>query len=78
MTPLRTCVACRRRLPQAQLRRFRAGPGAVVDGPGHGRSAYVCRHERCERIAFGRGAIGRMLGLREAAGRRSRGSECGD
>ena len=78
MTPQRMCVICRRRLPQPELRRWAVGPAGLREGRGPGRGAYVCRSERCERIAFGRGALGRALGVRGEAGTRNPAPECGE
>ncbi|MBN1771890.1 MAG: YlxR family protein [Deltaproteobacteria bacterium] len=61
MQPRRMCVACRRRRPAAELRRWSAGPAGLVPGAGPGRGAYVCRDERCERKAYGRGGVARAL-----------------
>jgi predicted RNA-binding protein YlxR (DUF448 family) len=55
------CVACRRRLAQAELHRWSAGPAGPAPRAGHGRGAYVCRDERCERKALGRGGLARAL-----------------
>jgi len=61
VTPLRMCVACRRRLPVSRLQRWSAGPAGPVPGRGPGRGAYVCRDERCERKARGRAIVARAL-----------------
>jgi predicted RNA-binding protein YlxR (DUF448 family) len=59
--PERTCVACRRRAPQAQLLRLRAVAGGPAAGRGPGRGAYVCRDRRCLRRAVDRAALARAL-----------------
>ncbi|WP_045233540.1 YlxR family protein [Deinococcus pimensis] len=42
--PERTCIACRRKRPQAELTRVTRTPQgwALVQGPRSGRGAYVC------------------------------------
>ena len=61
-TPERTCVACRRRRPQAELVRLAATPeGVTVDRERRapGRGAYVCPEADCIDAAGQRG--GRVL-----------------
>ena len=63
--PVRTCVGCRRRAPQAELVRFVAGPdGSPREGrtlPGRG--AWLCRDtvEACRALADRRGAFERAF-----------------
>jgi predicted RNA-binding protein YlxR (DUF448 family) len=55
--PIRSCVGCGRKAPQAELLRFAARNGELVPGPGApGRSAYTCKRLACfERARTGRG-----------------------
>ena len=76
--PIRSCVGCRRRRPQAELIRIVRCPDgtASVDSgtleavtPGRraarvpGRGAYVCRDEHCADKAAKSGALSRALRL---------------
>jgi predicted RNA-binding protein YlxR (DUF448 family) len=60
--PIRSCVGCGRKAPQAELIRFVAENGRLVPGEGRsGRGAYTCRRLACfERAAAGR-AFNRTL-----------------
>jgi uncharacterized protein len=62
----RTCVACRRTAPRAELLRVVRSPegGLVLDWRGNlaGRGAHVCPSRRCFEIAFGRRRFDRGLG----------------
>lgn len=53
--PERTCVACGKRSPQAELLRLALNGAEVEPDPGRrlaGRGAYICRQARCvERLA---------------------------
>ncbi|NPA27632.1 MAG: DUF448 domain-containing protein [Epsilonproteobacteria bacterium] len=42
-TPIRMCIACRRREPQKTLFRLQKKDGAVVKYSGVGRSFYICK-----------------------------------
>ncbi len=58
-TPIRMCVACRRRRPQRELVRMVSGPDGVrLDRQGGlaGRGAYVCEDPTCIEVAKRRGA----------------------
>ncbi len=58
-TPIRMCIACRRRRPQHELVRMVAGPDGVrLDRQGGlpGRGAYVCPEPTCIEAAGRRGA----------------------
>jgi hypothetical protein len=63
--PLRTCIGCRARRPQAELLRLRRAPdgrlapAAEVAG---GRSVYVCPQRACFDRAVRGPEIGRQLG----------------
>jgi predicted RNA-binding protein YlxR (DUF448 family) len=61
-TPIRSCVGCGRKAPQAELIRFVAENGRLVPGEARpGRGAYTCRRLACfERAAAGR-AFNRTL-----------------
>jgi len=62
--PVRSCVVCRARFPQATLLRLTRTPerGIALDGVRRaaGRGAYLCGAERC--LAKARPAIRRALG----------------
>ncbi|MCC6402994.1 MAG: YlxR family protein [Fimbriimonadaceae bacterium] len=48
LTPERTCIVCRRRMPQGELIRFARGvEGTVSRGKGPGRGAYCCPTVEC-------------------------------
>ena len=55
--PIRSCVGCGRKAPQAELLRFAARSGELVAGEGApGRGAYTCKRLACfERARTGRG-----------------------
>jgi len=44
LTPIRTCVGCRRRAPASELVRLARSPGSgeLALGPGPGRGAWLC------------------------------------
>ncbi len=70
---LRTCVACRRKAPAAELVRFVCGPDgpscAVGKTPRSGRGCSLCPAAGCfERAASGRKSPLRECGARDAAG----------
>jgi predicted RNA-binding protein YlxR (DUF448 family) len=56
-SPVRTCVGCGRKAPQAELIRFVALDGVLVEGTdAPGRGAYTCRRLQCfERAVANRG-----------------------
>ena len=66
-TPIRTCVGCRERQPQATLLRVRRlGHGALVPAArrgqaARGRSAYLCPDRRCLDRAIKRGGLRRAF-----------------
>jgi uncharacterized protein len=67
--PVRTCVGCRARSPQADLIRVvrgRDGVARVDDGPGRGRGegrgAYLCPRRSCIVRARRSGSLKRALG----------------
>jgi predicted RNA-binding protein YlxR (DUF448 family) len=55
--PVRSCVGCGRKAPQAELLRFAARDGELIEGKGvPGRGAYTCKRLACfERARTGRG-----------------------
>ena len=55
--PVRTCVGCGRKAPQAELVRFVARDGTLAPAPkAPGRGAYTCRRLACfERALAARG-----------------------
>jgi predicted RNA-binding protein YlxR (DUF448 family) len=60
--PVRTCVGCGRKSPQAELVRFAAVAGQLVRGDGRpGRGAYTCRRLSCFERAVARRAFNRTL-----------------
>ncbi len=65
--PLRSCVACRRARPQAELVRLVRGPGGrvLVDPRGKepGRGAYLCRDRTCWDQAQRKRALDRALAV---------------
>lgn len=74
-TPIRTCVGCGTRAPQAALVRFvAAGEGLRLDPPRRapGRGAYLHRHPECWTAFVRRRGPVRSLRLTPAAGERER------
>jgi uncharacterized protein len=69
--PMRTCVACRTRRPQAELVRVVRGPeGAPILDPlggAPGRGAYLCPGDACRMLAERRGLLRRALRVPAAA-----------
>ena len=67
IAPVRTCVGCRSRRPQADLIRVTVAPdgGIVVEGRGGGRAmgrgAYVCSNPPCVSRALKSGGMRRAL-----------------
>ncbi|MGH9215911.1 MAG: YlxR family protein [Acidimicrobiales bacterium] len=65
ISPIRTCVGCRRRRPQVELERFVRSPeGSIVEGrtlPGRG--AWLCKDTlaACRERAERRGAFARAF-----------------
>lgn len=60
--PVRTCVGCGRKAPQADLLRFADEDGRLVPGEGKpGRGAYTCRRLQCFERAVARRAFNRTL-----------------
>ena len=60
--PVRSCVGCGRKAPQAELLRFVASDGELVPGAGRpGRGAYTCRRRSCFERAVSRRAFNRTL-----------------
>jgi uncharacterized protein len=60
--PVRTCIGCGRKAPQAQLLRFVAKEGVLAAGAGEpGRGAYTCRRLSCFERALARRAFNRTL-----------------
>lgn len=62
--PIRMCVSCRRRAPQASLIRLAVtddGAVAVAQLHRRGRGAYVCPSARCLTVAVKKGAVARGL-----------------
>ena len=64
--PLRTCLGCRRRLPQGDLVRLRVSAGRVVIDPvgfrGPGRGAYICAKMDCWQAVLKRRSLRHSLG----------------
>jgi uncharacterized protein len=60
--PVRTCIGCGRKAPQADLLRFVAKGGALAYGQNEpGRGAYTCRRLACFERAAARRAFARVL-----------------
>jgi uncharacterized protein len=60
--PVRSCIGCGRKAPQAELLRFVAREGVLVAGAGEpGRGAYTCRRLSCFERALARRAFNRTL-----------------
>jgi predicted RNA-binding protein YlxR (DUF448 family) len=60
--PIRSCVGCGRKAPQAELLRFVAADGRLVPADGRGgRSAYTCARLPCFERAAARRAFSRAL-----------------
>ena len=60
--PVRTCVGCGRRAPQAELLRFVARDGTLAHSQrAPGRGAYTCRRLACFERAAERRAFNRTL-----------------
>jgi uncharacterized protein len=60
--PIRSCVGCGRKAPQAELLRFVAKDGQLVPGRAEpGRGAYTCRRLSCFERAVSRRAFSRTL-----------------
>jgi uncharacterized protein len=60
--PVRSCIGCGRKAPQADLLRFVAKEGVLVAGVGEpGRGAYTCRRLSCFERALARRAFNRTL-----------------
>jgi predicted RNA-binding protein YlxR (DUF448 family) len=60
--PVRSCIGCGRKAPQAELLRFVAKEGVLVAGAGEpGRGAYTCRRLSCFERALARRAFNRTL-----------------
>ncbi len=62
--PVRTCVGCGGRRPQASLQRFHLRDGTLTAGSGDGRGAYTCRRAECLERALARRAFARTLRAR--------------
>ena len=59
---MRTCAGCGRKAPQAELLRFAAPEGSLLQLPhGGGRGAYTCRRLSCFERAASRRAFNRTL-----------------
>ena len=60
--PVRTCAGCGRKAPQAELVRFVARDGTLIQAPkGRGRGAYTCRRLACFERASAHAAFNRVL-----------------
>ncbi len=61
-TPVRTCVGCGRKAPQAELVRFASVEGRLTTGRTlAGRGVYTCRRLACFERAAARRAFNRVL-----------------
>ena len=60
--PVRTCAGCGRKAPQAELLRFVARDGVLLQSrEGAGRGVYTCRRLACFERALERRAFARTL-----------------
>jgi uncharacterized protein len=60
--PVRTCVGCGRKAPQAELLRFVARDGTLTQSPRDpGRGVYTCRRLACFERAVAQRAFARVL-----------------
>lgn len=60
-TPIRTCVACRRKRPAGEMLRVRREGAAIQRGRGVGRGAWLCPREDCVTRAFQKRLLLRAL-----------------
>jgi len=68
--PMRTCIACRRKRPKAEMIRLTldAEGGRLLYGGSEGRGAYVCRDAHCWKAISEGGRLRRAF-KREVKGR---------
>ena len=63
--PLRSCIACREKLPKRELIRIVRTPEGTLEidlkGKRAGRGAYLCRMRRCSEMAVSPGRLSRAL-----------------
>ena len=63
--PLRSCIACRDKLPKRELIRIVRTPEGTLEidpkGKRPGRGAYLCRKRRCSEIALKPGRLSQAL-----------------
>jgi predicted RNA-binding protein YlxR (DUF448 family) len=63
--PLRSCIACREKLPKRELIRIVRTPEGTLeidpDGKRAGRGAYLCRKRRCSETALNPGRLSQSL-----------------
>ncbi|MER3412700.1 MAG: DUF448 domain-containing protein [Armatimonadota bacterium] len=60
-TPIRTCVACKRKRPAGEMLRVRKVNSAIRCGSGPGRGAWVCPDEKCVARMFEKRLLLRAL-----------------
>lgn len=60
-TPIRTCVACKRKRPSREMLRVRRMDASIQCGPGAGRGAWLCPDEQCITRAFAKRLLLRAL-----------------
>jgi predicted RNA-binding protein YlxR (DUF448 family) len=60
-TPIRTCVACRRKRPAGEMLRVRREGASILLGHGAGRGAWLCPREECILRAFQKRLLVRAL-----------------
>lgn len=60
-TPIRTCVACRRKRPAGEMLRVRRESTSMQCGRGVGRGAWLCPNEECITRAFQKRLLQRAL-----------------
>lgn len=62
--PIRSCISCGNRLPQIELLRIgqrQNGTVGPVSSPFRGRSAYICKSEKCVEAAFRKSRLAARL-----------------
>lgn len=60
-TPIRTCVACKRKRPAGEMLRVRRADASIQCGEGAGRGAWLCPDKECITRAFEKRLLLRAL-----------------
>ncbi len=65
--PMRTCIACRKEMPKAELLRIVKSPTGEISldfsGRLPGRGAYVCKEEACFRLLHRKRALAKAFSV---------------